>query len=470
MQLNVEELGGLKRKISVEVPLMEVEATYNEVYAQIRGQISIKGFRPGKFPRQMAEKRFQDVMKQEATRTLLPKYFQQALDEMKARPATRPQFENLEIDKTQPFKFEAEFEVIPGFDLPEVSEFKLEEKQVEVKPEDVKTRLDELRASRAVMEDKGEAPAKKGDVVTVDFEGTVKGEPFDGNSGMDQRIELGVQQFLEDFEKPLVGAVAGERKKLDVKFPKDYSESTLAGKTAQFDVHVKKVEKKVPPELDEAFYSQFGQFESLEAFKDSVEQQIRQERERSIQAEYQQQISDQVMEKYAFDVPETLVEQLLEELEHRLGHDDPELVKDAKKLAKRKKEETGNIKNNLRLNYVIDEWGRQQGITATKEEVQQRFFMQAYMMQQNPADLVNTPHGETILFQIEQQILTNKVLEDIANKVLGKDTQETPPDKAGAAKTGGADAARGAGGETGEQAQPEAPAGEDAQDGSTAGE
>ena len=189
-----------------------------------------------------------------------------------------------------------------------------------------------------------------------------------------------------------------------------------------------------------------------------------------MQMEYQKQISDQVIEKYAFDVPETLVEQLLEEFEHRMGHNEPELVKDAKKLAKRKKEETGNIKSNLRLNYVIDEWGRQHGISATKEEVQQRFFMQAYMMQQNPADLVNTPHGETILFQIEQQILTNKVLEDIANKVLGKDTQVTPPDEAGAANTGGADAARGAGGETGQQAQPEAPAGEDAQDASTAGE
>lgn len=470
MQLNVEELGGLKRKISVEVPLIEVEATYNEVYAQLRNQISIKGFRPGKFPRQMVEKRFQDVMKQEATRSLLPKYFQQALDEMKARPATRPQFENLEIEKARPFKFEAHFEVVPGFDLPDLSEFKLEENQVDVKPEDVENRLDELRASRAVMEDKGDAPAEKGDVVTVDFEGTLDGEPFDGNTGMDQRIELGVQQFLKDFEEPLLSAAAGERKMLDVKFPEDYAEPTMAGKTAQFNVHVKKVEKKVPPELDEAFYSQFGQFESLQAFKDSVEQQLRQERERGIQMEYQQQISGQVMEKYAFDVPETLVEQLLEEFEHRLGHDEPELVKETKKLAKRKKEETVNIKNSLRLNYVIDEWGRQHGISATKEEVQQRFFMRAYMMQQNPADLVNTPHGETILFQIEQQILTDKVLEDITNKVLGKDTGETSADGAGAAKTAGADAARGAGGETGRQAQPDAPAEEDAQDASTAGE
>ena len=128
MQMNVEELGGLKRKISVEVPLTDVEATYDQVYSQIKSQIQVKGFRPGKMPRRMVEKRFQDVMKQEATRSLLPKYFQQALDEMKARPATRPQFDKLEIEQKQPFKFEAEFEIVPSFDLPRISDFSLEEK------------------------------------------------------------------------------------------------------------------------------------------------------------------------------------------------------------------------------------------------------------------------------------------------------------------------------------------------------
>ena len=152
MQLNVEELGSLKRRISVEVPLDEVQSTYNEVYAQISGQINVRGFRPGKFPRKMAEKRFQDVMKQEATRSLLPKYFQQALEEMKARPATQPQFENLEIEKTRPFKFEAEFEVVPTFELPKASEFTLKEKPIVVTKKEVAERIEELRNSHAQLE------------------------------------------------------------------------------------------------------------------------------------------------------------------------------------------------------------------------------------------------------------------------------------------------------------------------------
>ncbi len=444
MQLNVEELGALKRKISVEVPLIEVEATYNQVYAQIREHIQVKGFRPGKFPRKMAEKRFQEVMKQEATRSLLPKYFQEALDEMKARPATQPQFENLEVDKAQPFKFEAEFEIVPTFDLPAIGDFSLEDKKAQVSKEDVSARIDDLLKSRAQLEDKGEEPAENGDVVTVDFEGKVKGEPFEGNTGIAQRIELGAGTFLEDFEKPLAGAAAGDTRQVKVKFPKDYGGEAVAGKTAQFEVQVKKVERKVLPKLDEAFYSQFGQFDSLEAFKENVEQQLGQEAERNIQAEHQQQVSGQMKARMSFEVPETLVNQMLEEFEHQLGHNDPEAGKDQKKLAKLKKEETVKIKENLRLNYVIDEWSRAHGITVTKDEVQQRFFMQAYMMQQNPADLVKSPYGETLLFQIEQQLLTGKVLEDISNKVLGK----TPPAQAASdpqAPEQGAEAAPAAG-------------------------
>jgi trigger factor len=420
MHLNVEELGTLKRKISVEVPLLEVEATYNEVYAQIKQHITVKGFRPGKFPRQMAEKRFQDVMRQEATRSLLPKYFEQALSEMEARPATQPRFENLEIDQKLPFKFEAEFEIVPTFELPEPGDFTLEEKEVELEPEEVDQRIEEMRRSRAVLEDKGEAPAEDGDVVTVDFQGKLDGELFQGGSAQDQRIEPGSGQFLKDFEEPLAGAKAGEKKSFDVTFPEDYGEETLAGKTAQFDVDVKKVEKKVPPELDEAFYSQFGQFDSLEAFRENVEQQMRQEKERAIQMEYQQAVADQLRDLSSFDVPETLVEQNLEQFEHGLSHSDPEALKDEKKLAKRKKEEGERIKGNLRVNYLVDEWARQHDISVSKEEVQQRFYLQAYMMQQNPTELLNSPYGETMIFQLEQQLLTNKVLDDLVAHILGK--------------------------------------------------
>ncbi len=447
MQLNVEELGTLKRKISVEVPLVEVQATYDDVFSELHSHIQVKGFRPGKFPRQMAEKRFQDVMKQEATRNLLPKYFEKALEEMKARPATQPRFENLEIDKKLPFKFEAEFEIVPTFEFPEPGGFTLEDKQVEFGPEEVEERIEQLRLSRAALEDKGDAAAEQGDIVTLDFEGTLDGEPFEGNTGTDHRVELGAGQFLKDFEEPLFGGKAGEKKTFDVAFPEDYGEQRLAGKTAQFQVEIKKVDMKVRPELDEAFYSQFGQFDSPEAFHEDIEQQIRQEKERSFRMEQQQQVTEQLREKSSFEVPETLVEQQLGEFEHNLSHSDPEVLKDEKKLEELKKEEAEKIRGNLRVNYLVDEWARRNDISVTKEEVQQRFYMQAYMLQQNPAELLGTSHGEALLFRIEQQLLSSKVLENLVDRILGK--TETEPQPQGETEAG--KAAETTGGETPEE-------------------
>jgi len=418
MEFSVEEVGKLKRKIAVEVPLKDVESTYNEVYAQLKGHIKVNGFRPGKFPRQLAEKRFQTLMQQEATRTLLPRYFDEALKEMKVRPATQPQFSNVEIDKKKPFKFEAEFEVTPDIKLPKPADFKLKEEKAKISKADLDSRIEDIRKARATFEDKGDAAAVDGDVVVLDFRGTIDGEDFRGNTGTDHRVELGAGQFLEDFEKQLKKVKKGDKKTFDLKFPDEYDPS-VAGKTAQFDVEIKKVEQRALPELDKAFFNQFGEeVETLEDFRKQVEENMTREKEREILSGYQQSIADQIKDSSKFDVPETLVEQYLKEYEHQLSHDDPEALKDEKKLTKLKKEQEEKIISDLRLGYVLDEWARENQIAVPREEVQQRFFMQAYMMQQNPSELIKTPYGEQMLYQMEQQILSSKVLEDLSQKVL----------------------------------------------------
>ena len=420
MEVSLEDLGSLKRKISVEVPLSEVEATYESVFAEIKSHIRVDGFRPGKFPRALAAKRFQSLMRQEATKNLLPKYFQQALDEVQVKPATQPNFSNLEIDQKLPFKFQAEFEVIPAFDSPEISGLSLEEKEAELEEGDVDNRIEEMRTARAQVEDKGDEAAEMGDVVTFDFEGAIEGEPFPGNRGTDQRMELGAGQFLKDFEENLKGSKNGEEKSFDLTFPEDYAGGELAGKTARFQVQVKKVEKKVPPELDAAFFSQFGGMSTLEDFRQEVEKQMLQERERIINTEYQESLARQIKEVLDFEVPQALVEQGIHDFEHQLEHNDPEALKDEARLAELKEKETGVIKGNIRLNYVIDEMSRRFAIKVEEKEIQQRFYMQAYMMQKSPEELLGSQLGEIMIDRIHGQMLTGKTLEHLADIVLGK--------------------------------------------------
>ncbi len=418
MNVTVDEQDKLKRKISIEVPSSEVQAAYEEVYAQINTNLRINGFRPGKFPKHLAEKRFLSLMSGEAMQNLVPKYFQQALSELDVRPATEPKFDNLEIEKKKPFKFQVEFEIVPTVKLLAPSAFKLTEKIIKVAPKDVEERIEELRKTRGAFEDKGDQPAQKDDWVTFDFQGTRDGEPFEGGSGENQRIEVGSSQFLPDFDKHFTGIKAGESKTFDLTFPEDYGEASLAGQPVQFHITANKVEKKVPATLDKEFFSQFGAFEELDPFREHLQSQLIAEQERAAMQENQTALTDQIRVKYDFDVPESLVEQSLANFEHQLSHDDPEALEDQKKLAKLKKEEEKKIRGNIRVAYVIDAYARENDIQVDQEEVRQRFFMQAYMMQQNPQELLEGSMGKRMLTEIEQNLSTGKTLEHMAEAVL----------------------------------------------------
>ncbi|MBI3993861.1 MAG: trigger factor [Candidatus Lambdaproteobacteria bacterium] len=418
MNVTVEDLGNLKRKLSVEIPLSEVQAAYEEVYGQIRSNVRIKGFRPGKFPRALAEKRFKTLMEQEATRNLVPKYFDLALKEKDLSPATEPDFDNLEVDKAKPLKFDVKFEVVPKFELPPVEGFKLKAKPVKIGAKELDERIEQLRRSRATLTDKDGA-AESGDTVTFDFNGTMDGTPFEGSTATGQTHELGRERLLPEFDKQLHGVIAGTEKSFDLTFPDDYGAEHLRGKTATFAVKVHKVQQAQLPELDAEFLKGFGELATVEELKDRVKQQLSNEETRKQRQTLMEELAEQIKGAVAFDVPEQLVGNQLHEFEHRLSHDDPEALKDEAKLQTLKDAEAQKIKANLRLQFVLDEYARQFSVETTQDEVQQRFVMQAYMLQQNPGELVKTPFGQRLLMQTQQDLAYNKTMEHLVDKVLG---------------------------------------------------
>lgn len=420
MLVTVEDQGKLKRKLSIEVPLADVQQTYDQVYSEIRTQVRVNGFRPGKFPRALAEKRFKSLMAQEAVQNLVPRYFDQALKDKELRPATEPKFQNLVIDKKEPLKFDVEFEIFPSFELLAPSDFKLEDKPVVVTDEQLEERITQLRKSRSTFEDRG-GPAETGDLVTFDFEGTRDGAPFPGSSGKGQKIEIGAGQYLKDFDAQLAGMGAGQTKAFDLTFPADYADATLAGKTAQFTVTTHKIEKAVPAALNAEFFKQFGEIETEEAFRDRIRKRLQEEGERSRLSAQQQALADQIRAKYAFEVPESSVDRLLHQFEHELERSDPEALKDAAKLAALKEERKTKVSGDLRLDFVIETYARKTDLHVDPQLLRERFMMQAYMMRQNPSDLLKTQYGEQMLEYIRQQMLSGKVLGHLVYTILGKE-------------------------------------------------
>jgi trigger factor len=430
MLVTVEDQGKLKRKVSVEVPLADVQQTYDQVFSEIKTHVRVPGFRPGKFPRALAEKRFQSLMAQEAVQNLVPKYFDQALKEKELRPATEPRFQNLKIDKKLPLTFDVEFEIFPPFDLVPPSTFKLEEKPIEITAEQNEARIADLRKRHATLEDKGSAPVENGDTVTFDFEGMLEGVAFPGGSGKGQRIEVGAGQFLKEFDDQFPGMTTGQTKTFDLTFPTDYAEATLAGKTVQFTVTAHKVEKSVPAELNAAFFKQFGAGDTEETFREYIRTQLTKEQERSAQSALQQALADQIRAQYSFDVPEASVDGLLHNYEHELAESNPEALKDPAKLEELKAERRKGILGDMRLDFVADAYARKNDIQVSQNQLRERFMMQAYMMRQNPSELLKSQYGEQMLNHIRQQMLIAKALGHMVYVVLGK---EIPPEFAAGA-------------------------------------
>ena len=422
MEVTVEELGKLKRKLTVEVPLSEVSAAYDRVFSEIRSNVRVDGFRPGRFPRNLAEKRFKALMAQEATQSLVPKYFAEALEDKKLQPATEPQFDNLDIDKKRPFRFDVQFEIVPEFELPENQAFSIEEKEVTLEADAVEERIEQHRKARASLVDKGSEPAEKGDVVKFDFSATIDGDPFPGGNGSDQLAELGDGRFLENFEEQLVGASAGDEKSFDLTFPSDYAEPSLVGKTARFNVTLKKVEKKIPAKLDQEFFSTFAEtVKSEEDLHTFVEDQITRERTDALEQQYRDDLADQIRQKVDFDVPESLVERGIADLTHRLSHDDPELLKDEKGFENKKSEETERLIGDMRLTYILNKFSGDHNVEPDSDAVRKRFFLQAYMTRLNPNELIRSQEGRAMLSRIEEDMRHKAALSLWVDMILGRE-------------------------------------------------
>ena len=227
LDVKIEDLGNLKRKIIVTVPSEIVREAYNKTYLSLKDKISINGFRKGKFPQSLLEKRFQKVMRNEAIETLVPEYYEKAIKQENLKPAVRPQFDDLEVEKSKPLVFSAAFEIYPEFDLPEYSVYGLEKKEAEFTAEEVAEQRKRHLDNASTFSPKAGA-AEEGDQIVMEFNGKVDEESI--AEAKDHKYILGSKEFLPEFETALSGMKKDEEKNFDLTFPSDYNEEKLQGK------------------------------------------------------------------------------------------------------------------------------------------------------------------------------------------------------------------------------------------------
>ncbi len=306
MQVSVETLEGLQRKMTVQLPAEKVNEIVDNKLRTIAKQVRLDGFRPGKVPLKVVRQRFGDHARQEAYGELIQSTFYEAASGEKLNPAGEPRIEVKDDDIG--FSYTAEFEVVPEVTLNDLSDATLERMTAEVSDGDVDEMLEKLRKQRVTW-NKVERAAQDGDQVTVSFVGKVDGEEFEGGSAQNVPIELGAGRMIEGFEQGLLGASAGEERTVHLNFPDDYQAEHLAGKPASFDITVNEVAEAVLPELDEEFARAFGVEEGgLEKLRADIRENMERELTQKLRSRNKEKVMDLLLEKNDFTVPQAMID------------------------------------------------------------------------------------------------------------------------------------------------------------------
>jgi len=317
MQVSVETGEGLKRRMTVALPVDQIESEVEKRLREMARTARLAGFRPGKVPVKVLRQRYQDQVQREVLADLISPTFSDAISQEQLSPAATPQIEP-ELDPAAGrFGYTATFEVLPSFEPGGLSGKTVKQPRVEVTEADVDEVLKRLRDQRKAWT-AVERPAQSGDRVTVDYEGRVDGEPFEGGTRRDMAIELGTGGSMPGFEEGLLGVVPGDERAVTQEFPADHHATALQGKTAEFAVVVKGVEEPQVPEVDAEFVRSFGiEDGDIEHFRRDVRENLERERRRRTRARVTAQVMDALLEVNPIPVPESMVKNEIESLKRQ---------------------------------------------------------------------------------------------------------------------------------------------------------
>lgn len=312
MNTKVEVLENSLVKLTVEVPEAKFEEGLQKAYHKMKGQISMQGFRKGKAPRALIEKSYgREIFYDDAINFVVPDVLDQAIEENNIDIAARVDFNNnfeiISIEKGKPFIFEVSVTVKPEVELGDYKGVEVKVAPAEVTEDEILGQItaeQEKNAREITITDRAVEPQDK---VTIDFEGFIDGEPFEGGKAEDHEIVIGSKSFIGNFEDQLIGKKIGEDVEVNVDFPEDYQAEELAGKPAMFKVAIKAINIKELPELDDDFAADVSDFDTLDEYKADLKAKLLEQKESARTAEVENEVVKKVTENATVDVPEAMI-------------------------------------------------------------------------------------------------------------------------------------------------------------------
>lgn len=324
MSAKFEKLEGNQGVLTIEVDAEKLNEGLDAAFKKVVKQVNVPGFRKGKMPRSLFEKRFGvESLYQDAVDFLLPEAYANAIDETGIEPVDRPEIDVEQIEKGKALIFTAKVTVKPEVELGEYKGLEVEKFDTEVTDEDVENELKGLQEKQAELVVKEEGTAEQGDTVVIDFEGFVDGEAFEGGKGDNFSLELGSGQFIPGFEEELIGVSAGESKEVNVTFPEEYHAAELAGKKAVFKTTVHEIKTKELPALDDEFAKDVDEeVETLDALKEKTKKQLVDSKNHEAEHHVRDTVVEKAAENTTIDIPAAMVDteldRMMQEFEQRI--------------------------------------------------------------------------------------------------------------------------------------------------------
>lgn len=323
MSFKVEDLGKNMVKLTIEATAEDFDIAIEKAYQKNKSKMNVQGFRKGKAPRAIIEKMYGvGVFYEDAANFIIPEAYEKAIEESKLEVVARPEIDVVQVEKGQPFIFTAEVAVKPEVTLGTYKGVEVSKSEIEVTEEEVMAELDKVREQNSRTITVEDRAVMDKDVVTIDFEGFVNGEAFEGGKGEDYALTIGSHSFIDTFEDQLVGKNIGEDVEVNVTFPAEYHAAELAGQPALFKVKVKEIKAKELPAADDDFAQDVSEFNTLEEYKADLKKNLAEKKEKAAKTAKEDAVVEKVVENATMDIPDAMVDaqkrQMAEDFAQRL--------------------------------------------------------------------------------------------------------------------------------------------------------